>query len=351
MRFARQELERFGAELLTTVGCDGTCSDLVARTLVRSDARGVPSHGIVRLADYLVRLDAGGNDPAGRPRIVHQRGGIAIVDGELALGQLVATFAMGHAIQLAQANGIGAVACRRSSHFGAAAEYAEMAASESCIGIAMTNASPSMAPWGGISPLMGNNPIAIAAPTSRPDVFVLDMALSVVARGRVRMMAARGEPIPSGWAYNKLGEPTTDSAEAVAGLAAWAGDHKGFGLALAVDTLSGILSGAGFATEVRSQQDVSLPQEIGHFFIAIHVPDFIALTEFRQRMGEMLASVRSSRPAKGSQGVQIPGEPELESERASEGLGIRVEKSVWARLMPHAERLKVALPSPLSGAL
>jgi LDH2 family malate/lactate/ureidoglycolate dehydrogenase len=339
VRFERVALEQFGSHLLQAAGCEEESAQLVARTLVRSDARGTASHGLIRVLDYAGRLEKGGNDPRGQPRLV--------VDGTGALGQLVGDFAMRLAIELAHEHGIGAVACRNSSHFGAAIEYSLLAASNDCIGISITNASASMAPFGGISPVLGNNPIAVAAPTHQQDVFALDLALSVVARGRIRMLAARGERIPEGWANDKFGVPTTDAAEAVAGLAAWVGGYKGYGLALAADVLTGVLSGGGYGPHVGPQADATHPQNVAHFMIAVHVPHFLPMDSFQDRMADLLSAMRSSELADASRGIRIPGEIEAEAERLSAIHGIDIADGVWQQLVAYAATVNVSIPLPI----
>jgi LDH2 family malate/lactate/ureidoglycolate dehydrogenase len=347
VRFERMVLEQFGSHLLQAAGCEEESAQLVARTLVRSDARGTASHGLIRVLDYAARLEKGGNDPRAQPRLVNQSGAVGVVDGTGALGQLIGDFAMRLAIELAREHGIGAIACRNSSHFGAAIEYSLLAASNDCIGIALTNASASMAPFGGVSPVLGNNPIAIAAPTHQQDVFALDLALSVVAKGRIRMLAARGERIPEGWANDKFGVPTTDPAEAVAGLAAWVGGYKGYGLALAADVLSGVLSGGGFGPNVGAQADASHPQNVAHCMIAVHVPHFLPMDAFQDRMTDLLGAMRSSELAGGSLGIRIPGEIEAEAERLSAIKGIDIADGIWQQLEAYAGTVNVPIPLPL----
>ena len=347
MRFDRSALERFGSDLLQAAGCEKDTANLVARTLVRSDARGTASHGLIRVLDYAERLRKGGNDPHGQPQLLNQRGAVGVIDGGGALGQLVGDFAMRLAIELAHEHGIGAVACRNSSHFGAAAEYSLLAADNDCIGVVLTNASASMAPFGGITPVLGNNPFAVAAPTDPPDVFALDLALSVVAKGRIRMLAARGERIPEGWANDKRGVPTTDPAEALTGLAAWAGGYKGYGLALAADALTGVLSGGGYGPCVGAQSDASRPQNVAHFMMAVHVPHFLPIEVFRDRMTDLLKAMRSSDLAGDSPGIRIPGELEAQAEGLSAIAGIEIVDEVWKRLEAFVTTVNVSIPSPV----
>jgi LDH2 family malate/lactate/ureidoglycolate dehydrogenase len=349
-RFAQGDLTAAAEMLLQAAGCNVEDAALVAGSLVRADASGLPSHGLARLPDYLKRIREGGNDAAARPELVSEHQATAVVDGNHALGQVVATFAMTKAIQLAGVYGVGAVTCRRSSHFGSAADYVRMAAGAGCIGIATTNASGTMAPFGGITPMLGNNPIAIGAPTG-DEPFLLDMALSVAAKGKIRLLAAQGEPVPDGWATDARGRPTTDAQEAVAGLATWMGGHKGYGLAIAADVLSGVLSGAGFGSSVGAQPEHARTQEVGHFFLAIRIDSFLSPAEFTERFDGMVGELRSSEPVDGSGSVLIPGDVESHQRAASAEQGVPLSTAVWSRLEDEAHTLGVSLarPEPVTG--
>src|SRR5665647_1967272 len=192
-RVNRVDLVEFVGALLQEAGMGASDTRAVATALVDSDARGIDSHGVARLPVYLDRIAAGGSSATARPVVERENGAVAVVDGRDALGLVVGRFGMETALRLAHQHGVGAVTCRRSGHFGAAAEFARMGPSRDCVTVSMTNVNVAMAPWGGITPLLGNNPVAVAAPTNGPP-FVLDMALSTVARGKIRRGAGRGDP-------------------------------------------------------------------------------------------------------------------------------------------------------------
>jgi LDH2 family malate/lactate/ureidoglycolate dehydrogenase len=348
-KFAQADLTAAAQSLLQAAGCSPEDAALVAGALARADASGLPSHGLARLPDYLRRLREGGNDPAARPEVVSEHQATAVVDGNHALGQVAGAFGMSKAIELAGLYGIGAVTCRRSSHFGSAADYVRMAAEAGCIGIATTNASGTMAPFGGITPMLGNNPIAIGSPTG-DEPFLLDMALSVAAKGKIRLLAAQGAPIPEGWATDARGRPTTDAQEAVAGLATWMGGHKGYGLAIAADVLSGVLSGGAFGSSVGPQPEYDRRQEVGHFFAAIRIESFLSPADFAARFDGLVGELRSSEPVDGSGSVLIPGDLESRARTASAERGVPLSAVVWSRLEDEARRLGVLLarPEPVS---
>jgi LDH2 family malate/lactate/ureidoglycolate dehydrogenase len=341
---ARQRLVDFAAALLQAAGVSPTDSSDVARALVDADARGVGSHGVARLPVYLDRIAAGGTSATATAQVERAHGAVAVVDGNNALGLVVGRFGMRTALRLARQHGVGAVTCRRSGHFGAAAEFARMGPGQDCVAIAMTNVNVSMAPWGGITPLLGNNPVAIAAPTGGAP-FVLDMALSTAARGKIRLAAARGEQIPPGWALTADGSPTLDPVAALAGLITPLGGPKGSGLAIAVDILCALLSGAATSPDVRPQSALAQAQDVGHFFLAVHVPAFLDLAAFRARIDAMLDRIRASERAAGVSEILAPGDLERRAEERADREGIRLQQSTWRALLAKAAELGVPAPT------
>ncbi len=224
---------------------------------------------------------------------------------------------MDKAIALAEQFGIGAVGVRNSNHFGAAGAYVLQAAERGMIGIASTNAPACMAPWGGITQMLGNNPIAFAAPRANGDPFVVDFALSQVAKGWVRLAYAAKRAIPSGWAMDAQGRPTTDSAEAMRGLLVPIGMYKGTGLSIAMDFLAGLLVGSTPSADLAHQESTDAHGLVGHFFLALQIERFIALSDFQAKAGALLDRIESSARAIGVDRILIPGKIEANKERAA----------------------------------
>src|SRR5262245_12437895 len=193
-------------------------AELLAETLVVADLRGCHSHGVLRVPEYVFKLKEGGVDPAGKPSVVQDSKAALVIDGGNSMGQIGSTFAMQRAIQRARECNVAFAAVRGSNHCGAMAYYAMLALPEDMIGIAATNALPTMAPWGGVEKILGINPLAVAIPAGKEDPIVLDAAFSGSSHGKIRVYHQKGEAIPADWAFDADGRPTTDPAEAINGL-------------------------------------------------------------------------------------------------------------------------------------
>ena len=328
-----EELSEIGIRALEIVGVPKEGAQITIDALLRADLRGVSSHGIQRLLMYVLRIRKGLINPDPKIVVKSLAPAMKIVHGDDGLGPVVATKGMEEAIHLAKETGIAFVGCRDSNHFGAAAPYVLMACQEKMVGIASTNAFPTMAPWSGLEKLVGNNPLAIGVPCEGDTPFVLDMAMSVSSRGRMRQMAEKKEAIPQGWAVDSEGRPTTDPLEGLKGFVLPIGLYKGYGLAVAIDILSGILTGAGFSVGVKSLlQQWEEPQHIGHFFIAIDPARFMTWEGFSDRMKQLFDLMRNARRIDREKPIFIPGEPEAQIEQDRRVNGIPFEVDVFETL-------------------
>lgn len=315
-------LRACAAAVCTALGVPEGDAAIVSDALVEADLRGVHTHGVAALPGYAARLRGGGANPRPNIRVVREGPGTVVVDGDSGLGHVVAHFAMQRAIERAAETGIGAAAAGNSSHFGAAAYYASMALERQMIGFATTSAGNRIAPIGGKTPVVGNNPLAWAIPAGREAPIVLDMAQSVVAAGKIGMAARKGEPIPLGWALDRDGRPTTDPASGLAGLLVPIGGPKGFGLALVMDILAGALGGAALGRELARTHRPDAPSRIGHFFMAIDVGAFVPIDEMERRIDGMVRAIHESEPAEPGARLYLPGEIEwrLKQERLVAGI-------------------------------
>ena len=339
-------LRAFAAAILARCGVPPDDAALFADSLVQADLWGHQSHGVLRLGWYVARLASGAMQAVTRAERVIDAGAVAVIDGHDGIGQVLAAEATRDAIGRAKAHGIAAVAVRNSNHFGTAAYFSRLAPAAGCIALLTTNASPAMAPWGARQKLIGNNPWSLAAPAGHHAPMILDIANTVVARGKVYLARQRGETIPPGWAIDAEGTPTTDAAAAIAGIILPMGEHKGYAISLMMDVLSGVLSGSGFAADVHGPYQATQRSQCGHLMIALDIARFMPLAEFGARMEQLIATIKGAALAPGFDRVFYPGEIEAENDRANRRSGITLPDDTVADLtrLARAAGLDRALP-------
>ncbi len=339
-------LEATVSAVFSALGFDPSDSAKIAAALVEADLRGVSSHGIMLVPMYVERLNAGGVTRERELDMLYDAGAALVVDARGGMGQLSSPQAMGHAIERAGRYGIGLVSVRNAHHFGAASRWAMQAGEAGCVGVAMSNTTPLMPAPGGAERIVGNNPLAIAVPTSAGVEIVLDMALSAVALGKIRMAASAGRPIPDTWATDSSGTPTTDAEEAVLGMLLPAAGHKGFGLALMIDVLTGVLSGGGWGDQVRPlYREPDRPNDCAHLFLAIDPEMLGGVENFRRRSSGLAARVRSSATAPGVNRLYLPGEIEAERAAHQRRHGVLIERSGLDGLLAAARAVGAVVPA------
>ncbi len=313
-RILVNELHKFCFEVLVKAGMQPTAAAATADVLVMTDTWGTFSHGSGALPNYARCLRAGGIDPHATPELVAEGNSWAIVDAHFGMGMPAARLAMETAIRKAHSQTISWVGVRNSSHFGAAGYYANMAVEQKMIGIGMSNADPNMAVPGGRGSAMGNNPLACGIPAGDEYPILLDIALSAVAAGKIIAMKALGQPIPTGWLTDEEGLPapqignwpTTGSMMPMAG-------HKGYGIALVIEILAAVLTGAAVLDEAKSWiLDPATQAGLGHAFIAINPTAVLPIDDFRARIDDMIRKIRSFPKATNSARIYMPGEIEWE---------------------------------------
>jgi L-2-hydroxycarboxylate dehydrogenase (NAD+) len=314
-RVGAEDLRVLVTEIWRHCGMGDADAALLADTLVTADLRGVHSHGVLRVPEYVKKLLGGGVDPKGRPRVVIDSGATLVVDGGNSMGQIGASFAMGEAIERARRHNIAAAAVRGSNHCGAMAYFAMQALAQDMIGIATTNALPTMAPWGGVERVLGINPLAVAVPAGKEPPIVLDAAFSGSSHGKIRVYQQKGVTIPPNWAFDPQGRPTTDPAVAIDGLLQPIGEYKGVGLALIMGILSSLLSGAAYGTELGNLRSGPQPGRDGHFLLALRIAAFADPAGFKSRVDGIIRELRSSSRAEGVERLYSPGELEAETEQ------------------------------------
>ena len=293
--------------------CNLSLSDarIIADVLVTTDLMGTNTHGTKQLRLLLRNIREGGISDSACPKIITDGMSFAIIDGNFAMPMVTSTFAMKIAIEKASKSGIAYVAVKRSSHFGAAGYYANMAAKADMVGLAMSNVDPCMTVPGGKRPMLGTNPMAYAIPTGSDPVF-LDIATSVVAVSKVYTAKTLSKKLPDKWLVDKDGIPTDDPTGYPAeGAILPFGGHKGYGIAVLVEVLSAVLTGANFTMDVSCWlRDFANPVNQGHAFLAIDVSKLMPVNDFKERMDKMIAQIKNSPKAKGTDEIFLPGEIE-----------------------------------------
>ena len=327
------ELEALATRALQGLGLTAANAATAARILVMGDLFGHATHGVLRLESYGDRIRNGAISATAEPLVEEAAPAIARVDGNGAVGPLVGMAALQAASQRARELGVGIAFVRNGNHFGAIAPYCYLAAQQGFATIIGSNASITIAPSGGREERLGNNPLGIGVPRPGGDPIILDMAMSVVARGKIRAAVKKGVDIPSTWATDRQGRPTTDPKQALDGFLLPFGGYKGYGLALMVDLFAGLLSGAAYLTHVRSWLDQPTePGNLGHFFVAIDTARLGSGEWLAQRVADFAAIVHDTPRADPAQPVRLPGEIEMENLARHRREGIDIDPALRAKL-------------------
>lgn len=333
--FPIETLREFSTRVFLHFGVPKNDAVQAADVLACADLRGIDSHGVARLHSYFDMLSLGRINPKPEIKLVRSTLSTATVDGDNGLGLIVGPQANGIAMDMAEESGSGWVSVRNSNHFGIAGYYVLKALERDLIGWAMTNSSKMVAPLWGAERMLGTNPISIAFPGKEEPPIVIDMATCAAAYGKIEMARRRGEPIPNGWGIDSQGRVTTNPDEIVAGGALSPlgsdrerGGHKGYALAIMVDILSAVLSGANwgpFAPPFALRQEIpqrSVGKGIGHFFGAMRIDGFMDGESFKRQVDDYIRVFRATKPAPGTSGPLIPGDPEREAEQLRREKGV-----------------------------
>lgn len=315
-RIDADALQRLVTDIFATVGMDAADAARLADSLVYADLGGIHSHGVLRVPEYVEKLTVKGVNPQGKPHIARSFGGCVVIDGDNSMGQIGMSFAMQEVIARAKEHGIAAAAIRGSNHSGAMAYFAIQALPHDMIGLATTNALPTMAPWGGAEKILGINPLGVAIPADQELPIVHDAAFSGSSHGKIRIHHQKNLPIPDTWALDKDGNPTTDPAAAIDGLLRPIGEFKGVSLALIMGILSSMLSGAAYGLELGNMEEGPQAGLDGHFVAAIHIGAFTEVDHFKARVDKVIREIHDVRKAPGFDRTYAPGE--LEQLRAQD---------------------------------
>ncbi len=352
--FAEDTLRKFTISIFVKMGCSAEHAELATDVLIKSDLRGIDSHGVARLSGYVRLWEKKRINTSPNIRVVHETPTTATVDGDAGLGLVVAPFAMKVAIEKAEKYGSGWVAVKNSNHFGIAGYHTMLALEKDMIGFAMTNASPLVAPTFANERMLGTNPMCYAFPAGKYPPVIVDMATSSAANGKLEIAQRSGKPVPDGWIQDKEGNPSTDPHELKKGGSLLPlgsdrdhGSHKGFGLSATVDILSAVLSGANYGPWVPpfvaflEPSDNPVGEGIGHFLGAMRVDGFRPVEEFKSHLDNWIERFKSATPISPEQGVIIPGEPELLAEQERKISGIPIIDVVCEDLNELADKFGV----------
>ena len=352
--FSYSQLFDFTFSVFLKIGCSEADAALAAKVLLSADMRGVDSHGVARLSGYVRLWEAERINAKPMMKTLHETPSTATIDGDGGLGLVIAPRSMEIAIEKARQVGTGWVSVQNSNHFGIAGYHAMMALEEDMIGIAMTNASPLVAPTFSVERLLGTNPICVAIPAGHQPPFVADFATTTAANGKLEILQRKNEAAPFGWIQDADGSATTDAHALKSGGALLPlggdrehGSHKGYALGAIVDIFSAVLSGANYGPWVPPfpayvPMPTGMPGKgIGHFFGAMRIDAFRPAVEFKQHMDQWIERFRNAQPIAGQEAVIIPGDPERTMEDEREKMGIPLLLPVVDDLSALAERLSI----------
>jgi len=313
------------------------------RGLIESELRCLPGQGqgVRRLPVYHERISNGWIIPGAEFEIVKESPALALVNGHNGLGSVIAQKAMELAIEKAKLSGVGTVVVRNSTHFGSSAVPARIALEHDCIGIAITNAGPEMAPWGGHTGVTGTNPWGIAAPTGGEFPIVLDIALTTAGKGMMRWYEREGKKMPLDWALTPEGYETDDPSAAMAGALLGIGQHKGYGLAMLTDVITGVISGGGYGLTPYADP---AKQDVAHTMIALDIAWFMPVDEFKARMDDFINMAKSAKLRPGFDEILVPGEIDHRREMGYRQDGAKLDAMVFAELEDLAATLGIDFP-------
>jgi LDH2 family malate/lactate/ureidoglycolate dehydrogenase len=334
-------LRQFVSRLYMALGLNEDKASLLSDSLVMADLWGHSSHGVLRATWYAERIQHHVMDINTDPEITSDTGPLLALDGHNGLGQFITREAVRLAIARAQQFGIGCVSIRRSGHFGTAMYFTKTIAEQNMIGFLATNASPAMAAFGGREKIVGNNPQSWAAPTPFDAPFIVDIAHTAVARGKIYLAKEKRETIPDHWALSPQGQATTDPAEAILGTLMPMAGHKGFALSAMMDVLSGVLSGGAFGQAINGPYVPDQASGVGHFLMVVDIAKLREVDAFKDDMGAMINAWKNSQKAEGVSEIFYPGEKEERHRLKAIAEGLALAADTLDRLIPFAHHLGV----------
>ncbi|HEX8521230.1 MAG TPA: Ldh family oxidoreductase [Tepidisphaeraceae bacterium] len=336
-------MKKLAADIAVACGVRAEDAAVLADSLVTADLAGTSTHGLSRLAIYMKRIKKGVIDPNATLKIDRERAGALAVDAQNGLGQVAAVRVLERLTPMAKNCGVASATVRNSQHFGALSYYCNMAAERDMILLATTNCEPAMSPEGGCEAFFGTNPIAASFPTGKGFNIKIDLATSLVARGNIIAAQKKGQAIPNNWALDPEGNPTTDASQALLGTVLTMAGHKGYALALMVEGLSSVLSGAAIGNEIGSMyKNLDRKQDVGHFLCLLDVDAFMDVSTFKQRMDGAIDRIKSCRKRPGVQEILVPGERSHRTMQEKLKRGVAVDDATLKELRELSAELGVS---------
>ena len=341
-RYSVHSVKFLVASISRKVGVSANDADIFADSLVDADIHGVGTHGVSRLNTYIRRIQCGLINAYAELAVQRNTDAVLVVDAGNGLGQVQACKVLDMLIPLAKTHGVAAATICNSQHFGALSYYCNRAARQNMTLLAMTNCEPAMSPEGASEAFFGTNPVAASFPTGKEFPIKIDLATSLVARGRIIEARRSGMRIPEGWALDLSGSPTTDPAEALDGTLLTMAGAKGYALALMVEVLSGVLSGSAVGPAVGSMyKGPSVKQNVGHFFCLINIAAFMDVDHFKSRIDAMVVRIKSCRKRPGVKEILVPGERAHRRAKENQALGIGLSKQTVDEVETLARELSI----------
>lgn len=336
------KLKDIVTQILFKSGFPQEDSALIADFLLQADLNGISTHGLARLNLYIERAENNALNKQPVVKIIKDTNATTVVDADNGMGIVAAKKAIELVTAKAKEFGIGFATIRNSNHIGALSYLTNIIQKQGFIGFACTNTSPIMAPYGGKDAVLGNNPFSVAVPYNPPIIF--DTALSITARGNIILAEREGKKIPEGWAVNDKGQVTTDPKEALLGAVLPMAKHKGYGMALLIDILAGVLSGAQYGTNLGSfvPPDYSKPLGFGHVVMAIDIESFMNKEEFNERLKALVEMIKGSSPAEGFSEIFIPGERSYKNSQQALKEGVQLKETTIAKLKELCAKYQVS---------
>ncbi|KJS83032.1 MAG: hypothetical protein JM58_13480 [Peptococcaceae bacterium BICA1-8] len=324
-------------------------AEIVVKVLIQADLEGISSHGLTRLPIYLERIEKGLINANPNITLEFLFPALGIMDADNSLGHVAAHTAMEKIIANAKEYGISAIGVKNSNHFSAASYYANMAMNEGLVGIVIANGPPAIPPWGGREAYFGTNPLAISIPGGDEYGSIsIDMATSIVARGKIIKAAQEGNLIGPDWALDEEGKPTTDAKAALKGCILPMGAHKGAALAMAIEMMAGLLTGAGYGKGVIWQySDSPQPSNVGHLLIAFNPEGFLDKATIKSKMDDMIKQMKDMPKAIGVEEIRMPGARERELVKINLENGITLSKELVEKFEQLSAKLSVPMPKSI----